>query len=310
METYQYKPGDYVVRKSYNKDILFRIVTINSQNIAKLKGVSYRILADSHVADLEIAGGMRFTSNESSTMKIISSNVEKILIEHKKINATKLHKTGKVLHIDGDTFYLNLCLKYYDVLGIQAVGENISESKQSTKVIELIEKYNPDILVLTGHDSLSKNSTSEDVLDNYTNSKHFINAVKQARTIRPTSDSLIIYAGACQSYFEEILSAGADFASSPNRILIHALDPAFVVEKIAYCPFYKVLPVEEAIKYTITKDKGIGGYEILGKARVGGSIIMQESLDNKSVSVDSNQDEADITENRRNILGNSMPNNI
>ena len=35
-------------------------------------------------------------------------------------------------------------------------------------------------------------------------------------------------AGACQSDYEELIKAGANFASSPKRINIHALDPAII----------------------------------------------------------------------------------
>ena len=87
---------------------------------------------------------------------------------------------------------------------------------------------------------------------------------------------LVIFAGACQSYFEEILAAGADFAASPDRVLIHALDPVFIVEKIAECPFYKVLPIEEALENTITQFNGLGGYEILGKCRRGGPVVIDK----------------------------------
>ena len=37
---------------------------------------------------------------------------------------------------------------------------------------------------------------------------------------------LIIVAGACQSHFEALLQAGANFASSPGSVLIHALRSA------------------------------------------------------------------------------------
>lgn len=70
-----------------------------------------------------------------------------------------------------------------------------------------------------------------------------------------------------------ICRAGADYAASPQRVLIHALDPVFIVERIAYCPFNEVLPIEHAIKNTVTKFKGVGGYEILGVARKGGPVV-------------------------------------
>ena len=268
--------GDYVVRISYNRDVLFKVLEIKPNGIVKLKGISYRILADAPIEDLELAGGMRFTNKESDLMEQIQEKV-KMLVAEKKIqkdqNKSMLQKTGKVLHIDGDSFYLNLCMKYYETLGVPAVGENVLEFEQPKKIAALLQKHNPDILVLTGHDSLNKHYKNLYDLNEYKNSKYFIEAVKEARKVRQNNKQLIIFAGACQSYFEALLEAGADYAASPARVLIHALDPVFVVERIAYCPFNEVLPIEHAIQNTLTKFKGIGGYEILGVARKGGPVV-------------------------------------
>ena len=52
------KIGDIVTRKSYNKDIIFRITgfSIDNKNekIAILKGVAFRVIADAYLDDLEI----------------------------------------------------------------------------------------------------------------------------------------------------------------------------------------------------------------------------------------------------------------
>lgn len=69
--------GDYVVRLSYNKDILFRITYISPNQIARLKGVSYRVIADAPISDLELSVGMRYTNEESSIMSTIEATVEK-----------------------------------------------------------------------------------------------------------------------------------------------------------------------------------------------------------------------------------------
>lgn len=273
--------GDYVVRLSYQKDILFRITYIGPNQIARLKGVSYRVVADAPISDLEHADNMRFTSREDTIMTMVNQTVDQIIkkrAEEQKNDNMGFKKTGTVLHIDGDAFYLDLCLKYYKKLGIPAIGENISEIDQPKKVRYFIEKYSPDILVLTGHDALNKSHKSIYELSEYRNSVYFIEAVKKARLIKPSMSELVIFAGACQSYFEEILAAGADFAASPGRVLIHALDPVFIVEKIAQCPFYKVLPIDEALENTITKFKGLGGYEILGKSRRGGPVVEEEKV--------------------------------
>ena len=268
--------GDYVVRLSYNKDILFRITYISPNQIARLKGVSYRVIADAPISDLELSVGMRYTNEESSIKSTIEATVEKIMKKRAEIEKGKdprFQKTGTVLHVDGDAFYLNLCLKYYKMLDIPAIGEHISESEQPKRIKYLLEKYAPDILVLTGHDALNKNYKTLYDISEYRNSQYFVESVKRARAIKPNMSELVIFAGACQSYFEEILAAGADFAASPDRVLIHALDPVFIVEKIAECPFYKVLPIEEALENTITQFNGLGGYEILGKCRRGGPVV-------------------------------------
>ena len=271
--------GDYVVRVSYHKDILFKIVYIAPNQVARLKGVSYRVIADAPLSDLEPAQNMRYTSQEDNIMVKVNENVAKILKqqeEKKKGQNPSFQKTGTVLHVDGDAFYLNLCLKYYKELGIPAVGEHIAEAEQPKRIRYLLDKYSPDILVLTGHDALNKNHKGIHELESYKNSNYFIEAVKKARMVKPSTAELVIFAGACQSYFEEILAAGADFAASPGRVLIHALDPVFIVEKIAHCPFYQVLPIDEALENTITNIKGLGGYEVLGKFRKGGPVVEEE----------------------------------
>ena len=268
--------GDYVVRISYNRDILFKVLEIKPNGIVKLKGISYRVIADAPLSDLELAGGMRFTSKENDLMEQIQTTVKNLVLEKKIIKDKHkpiLQKTGKVLHIDGDSFYLNLCMKYYDILGVNAVGENVLEFEQPRKIGSLLQKHNPDILVLTGHDSLNKKYKNLFDVSEYKNSRYFIEAIKEARRVNQVSKQLIIFAGACQSYFEALLEAGADYAASPERVLIHALDPVFIVERIAYCPFNEVLPIEEAIKNTVTKFRGVGGYEILGVARKGGPVV-------------------------------------
>ena len=39
-------------------------------------------------------------------------------------------------------------------------------------------------------------------------------------SVERNKNKLAIFAGACQSYYEEIMNAGANFASSPGRIFI------------------------------------------------------------------------------------------
>ena len=70
-------------------------------------------------------------------------------------------------------------------------------------------------------------------IKNYKNSLYFVKAVKAARNYEKSHEKLVIIAGACQSDYEELIKAGANFASSPKRVNIHALDPAIIASTVA-----------------------------------------------------------------------------
>lgn len=276
------KIGDIVARKSYNKDILFKITGFSedekNQQVAHLKGIAFRIIADSYIDDLEL---VKMPDLKNA---LIDKNVETLLYrsmkkakerERKMTRAVPKLQTntnifgmpGKVLQIDGDKEYLKICLDVYTQLGIPAVGVAIPEANQYKEVRALLEKHNPDILVITGHDALTSRKGNINDMSNYRNSMNFIKAVKEARKYQPNLDNLVIFAGACQSNYEQIIKAGANYASSPGRIMIHALDPVFVVEKIACSRIDIVVPIDEVIDQTVTGIKGIGGSETRGKFR-------------------------------------------
>ena len=272
--------GDIVVRKSYNKDIIFKISSFsydkNNNKVAILKGVAFRLIADAPIDDLE-------TLNEENVKGVvIDKNVQSLLYRSvrdarerqmrmnrgvpKLQNSSNIYGIpGKVLQIDGDKEYLKICLDVYTELGIPAIGVAIPESNQYKEIRALLEKHKPDILVITGHDAITSKKGNIKDINNYRNSLNFVKAVKEARKWQPDLDSLVIFAGACQSNFEQIIKAGANYASSPGRIMIHALDPVFIVEKIACSRIDMVVPIEEVIEQTITGYKGIGE---IGRAHV------------------------------------------
>ena len=273
--------GDMVVRKSHNKDIVFRIVGFveddSRRKMAVLKGVALRIIADSYIDDLErveeydIHRYIIDREVESLLYKVLRDmkEKEKKYYRQTNTNATNTYgRPGKVLHLDGDSEYLKICLEVYSKLGIPAVGKAISEENQYKEIRALLEEHNPDILVITGHDSILNSKGDLKDVGNYRNTTNFIKAVKEARKYEPSLDNLVIFAGACQSNYEEILKCGANFASSPHRIMIHALDPVFIVEKIACSRIDKVVPLEEVFEHTITGTKGVGGLETKGKYRL------------------------------------------
>ncbi|WP_024621506.1 sporulation peptidase YabG [Metaclostridioides mangenotii] len=276
------KIGDVVARESYNKDIIFKIVSFGldetGDKIAILKGVAFRIIADAKLDDLVsvTAPDLREILIDKEVETRLTRSVKKARDREKKMtralpklqsNSNAYGIPGKVLQIDGDKEYLNICLDVYAELGIPAAGVAIPESNQYKEVRGLLEKYNPDILVVTGHDSMTLKRGNIENINNYRNSLNFIKAVKEARKWQPNLDSLVIFAGACQSNYEKIIGAGANYASSPGRIMIHALDPVFIVEKIACSRIDVVVPIEEVIDQTVTGVKGVGGSETRGKFR-------------------------------------------
>lgn len=174
-------------------------------------------------------------------------------------------KTGKILHLDGDRKYSQKADSYYKKVGLNAVVKNISEKKQPLVIKELLRRYNPDILVITGHDKMLNKGKDFYNIYNYKHSLYFVNTIYNARQYKPSKDELIIYAGACQSFFEALIQAGANFASSPARILIDFMDPIAVAEKIARTPNYKYVTLNEILPNIREGAKGVGGTRGKGK---------------------------------------------
>lgn len=276
--------GDIVVRKSYGKDITFKIIEIKEVNegvIYSLKGIDLRIIADSPEDDLELVSDNSSTERERTFSRKVNSSIRNILLSRggfrSEVRAIKPNPTnelafgrpGKILHIDGDAEYLDVCLKVYKQLMLDVVGKNIAEKEQPKAILDLVKQVKPDIVVITGHDSIAKGTNNYTDLNNYKNSKYFVESVIELRNYESSYDDLVIFAGACQSCYEAILDAGANFASSPNRILIHCLDPVFLCERIAYTNIEKVVSIQNALENTITGTKGIGGLQTRGKYREG-----------------------------------------
>ena len=286
------KVGDLVVRKSYSKDITFKIIDIkeNEEGITYiLKGLHIRIIADSKGEDLEKVEDDFAGDKDKSFDSKMNDIIKKVILSREQKNnqlmtrgseEDNLKRTekekglvfgrpGRILHIDGDPSYMETCLKAYKQLNLNAVGIAVSEREQPLKILSLVKEYNPDIVVLTGHDGVLKDSKGMLDLSNYRNSKYFIESVKILRNYNSSYDELVIFAGACQSCYESILEAGANFASSPNRVLIHCLDPVLVCERVAYTRIDEIVSIKDVIENTITGIKGVGGLQTRGKYREG-----------------------------------------
>ena len=70
----------------------------------------------------------------------------------------------------------------------------------------------------------------------------------------------MIIAGACQSDYEDIIKSGANFASSPKRVNIHALDPAIIAVNIALTDKNKRLDIKELLNKTKYGKNGIQNF--------------------------------------------------
>ena len=154
------KKGDIVARKSHNLDILFSVENIINK-IAILKGVTIRVVSDAYIEDLVVLDTKEVDDNLRSLDVKIENRINRLLKigKEKPKDSEKTFQninTGKILHLDGDKLYSEKSARYYKKVGLNAVVKNIPENKQHLLVKEYINKYNPDILVLTGHDRYDK----------------------------------------------------------------------------------------------------------------------------------------------------------
>ena len=239
--------GDFVTRKSYNHDTVFKVVNIKD-GIYYLKGAEVRLYADSTLADLVKCEKPKEEdySKDSRGQKELTKD-------------DFFYLPGKILHIDGDSEYLEKCLKYYKYAGVYAIGKKIKEEDMYEQVELLLKEYKPDILIITGHDAYFKKKGSIKDNENYKNTKNFIKAVKAARNYEKSHEKLVIIAGACQSNYEELIVAGANYASSPKRVNIHALDPAIIAVTIALTERNKEVDLKETLEKTKYGKDGMGG---------------------------------------------------
>lgn len=282
------KEGDIVVRKKYGGDVMFRIVNIvendDGLELAILKGLYLRLIADAPLGDLKLVSPHDFDTQRLKTEVLGQDHINQALRRRGKREKTywrnepyeKKEKRlpffdipGRVLHIDGDQEYLDLCLKTYQQMSIPVVGKRATEKEQPEIIVDLLKEVQPDIVVLTGHDAVLGGSRNLSDVNNYRHSKYFVQAVENIRRYCCNKDDIVIFAGACQSHYESILAAGANFASSPQRIFIHCYDPVFIAEKVAYTPIGQTVAINDAITSSITGIEGVGGIETRGKFRLG-----------------------------------------
>lgn len=207
------KKGAIVGRKSYSKDILFivkNIIPTKNGDIAILRGIVERIEADSDIEDLEMIPKENVKTYLKNKEEELNKKIEKSRIEQENKNykigilmrntrSKEKIVTGKILHLDGDKKYSEKSFHYYKKLGLNAIVKNIPEYKQPKVVYQLLRVYQPDILVVTGHDAILKRGMNYYDIYNYRNSKYFIETVKEARRYDKENEKQLVIFARCMS---------------------------------------------------------------------------------------------------------------
>ena len=292
------KVGEIVTRRSYGGDIFFRVDAIGSRQgsthdfrvdaiehyqesaHAILRGISYRLCADAPLLDLEKKNPVEINAYRNENSKQNSRMVmqamkrqgrdyqPRLQCSRKDLrNGNFFELPGKVLHLDGDDEFRSLCQQHYLQMGVPCRVIHVSEAKQADVVVDYLREDRPDILVLTGHDSLLKGARDPYEISNYRHSECYVKAVRRAREFQPDLDNLIIVAGGCKSYFEALIEAGANFASAPKRVRIRDVDPLLVAQNIAFTSIYEKISLPQFLGEL--SPGGMGGVQTWGKLRLG-----------------------------------------
>ncbi len=243
-----FKIGDYVTRNKYRNDIIFKIVKIEN-NIVYLIGTDLRLYADSQLDDLKLCTKCNEKEENNKLRDLDISNY--------------FYIPGTILHLDTDEDYLNKCLRYYKSQNIKAYGYKYNIDEFKNNIINLLNKHEPSILVITGHDAYYKKTNT------YKNSKYFIETVKEVRKYYKRHQDLIIIAGACQSDYKNLILSKSTFASSPKHINIYALDPAIIAASIALLEQNEKIDIINILKKTKCGSDGFGGVITNGMMFVG-----------------------------------------
>ena len=254
----EFAVGDLVTRISYNNDTVFKIIKIKNQ-VAYLKGVQVRLFADANLEDLQ-----KYVEDERK----IEDDFE-LDFDFNEDRGEYFFLPGKVLHIDADEDYLKRCLNFYKKNKVMVIGKRINEQDIYKEIRNLLIEYQPDIVIITGHDAYYPKKGSPKDNKNYRNTDAFVKAVKEARKYEKSHEKLIIIAGACQSNYEELIKAGANFASSPKRINIHCLDPAIIATILSMSERNKEVDLVNLLSKTKYGASGIGGIKTNGMMYVG-----------------------------------------
>ena len=266
------KKGDIVTRNSYGNNILFYVEDIVKSRgmspIVILKGVTIRIEASANPEDLRLES-KKIIKRELEEFENRINTKAKTLMEfyNGKESSRRLFNENNslIMHLDGDKKYAEKSAKIYDKFKLHAIVKNIKENKQPYEIRNLLNKYNPDVVVITGHDGMIKKGYRYNDIYNYRNSKFFVKTVQEIRNWEQGENRIAVFAGAYQSYYEAIIGAGANFASSPARILIDFMDPIIIAQRIANTPENKYITIEDIKNNLRDGERGVSGIGSYGK---------------------------------------------
>lgn len=152
------KKGDIVARKSHKKDVIFVVDMIINNKVAILSGITTRLKADSSLDDLEIVSKAEVIKTYNKIEKKLEDKINNNKVKTYNIlkRSNKIIYTGRILHLDGDKKYSEKSNMYYKKMGLKAIVRNIPENRQVNIANDLVDRYNPDIIVITGHDRYAK----------------------------------------------------------------------------------------------------------------------------------------------------------
>ena len=156
------KIGDIVARKSYQCDVLFRVIDLKEKNgewEAILYGEDVRLVADAPCSDLVIIDERGQQERKRREIELIEQSywlfrqdyqMIKQKVEYRATGGYRVEKDffqipGCVLHLDGDPLYLRKCMDLYERIGVPVHGVYCEESEMPEKVGSLIEQFRPDI---------------------------------------------------------------------------------------------------------------------------------------------------------------------
>ena len=115
-----FRIGDYVTRKSYGGDIDFRISDIavgrNGRKVYVLRGLIYRIMADSDEYDLlrrdlgEVQKELQSRFSQDGIHHIFNTRGAN---SNTKATFRPKGRPGTILHIDSSPDFLDMCMHYY-----------------------------------------------------------------------------------------------------------------------------------------------------------------------------------------------------